>query len=110
MRTTGPWVTLRRAGAVRAPWPGEDSEFYAVEKSLPAREPSETHSEWLARVSPALPAMKRSQVQEALRLHQRYRFDPAGLAAAERNQLRDLCGTIRTWCTPAPGFPGAARS
>ena len=31
------------------------------------------------------------ELQEALRLHQRYRFDPAGLSRNERNRLRDLC-------------------
>jgi transglutaminase-like putative cysteine protease len=84
----------KAAEAERAHWPGEDSEFYALEKSLPARGPSETQSEWLARVAPALPAMKLSQVQEALRLHQRYRFDPAGLSRNERNRLRDLCRAL----------------
>jgi hypothetical protein len=29
--------------------------------------------------------------EEALRLHQRYRFDPRGLDAAERARLRELC-------------------
>jgi hypothetical protein len=81
----------KAAETMRVRWPGDDSEFYSVEKALPAREPSETQSEWLARVAPALPAMKLSLVQEALRLHQRYRFDPAGLPRNDRNRLRELC-------------------
>ena len=28
---------------------------------------------------------------EALRLHQRYRFDPKGLSGEERSRLRELC-------------------
>jgi transglutaminase-like putative cysteine protease len=71
--------------------PGEDSEFYAVEKFLPARESSETQAAWLARIAPNIPSKKLNPVQEALRLHQRYRFDPAGLSRNERNRLRELC-------------------
>jgi hypothetical protein len=64
--------------------PGGDSEFYAVAKTLPPRDAGETLSAWLARVAPG-------RHEEALRLHQRYRFDPKGLAAAERSRLRELC-------------------
>jgi hypothetical protein len=71
--------------------PGDDSEFYAVEKFLPPREASETQAAWLTRITPQLPSKKRTPVQEALRLHQRYRFDPAGLSRNERNRLRELC-------------------
>ena len=41
------------AVAARRRWPGEDSEFYRVEKSLPPRLPSETHAEWMRRIDPA---------------------------------------------------------
>jgi len=71
------------AAAVRE-FPGTDSEFYELVKPLPAREPGETLSAWLARVAPG-------RFDEALRLHQRYRFDPAGLKAQERARLRELC-------------------
>jgi hypothetical protein len=94
------WSVLRgrrvlreqRAGAVEKPrWPGEDSEFYAAEKALPARAREETQAAWLARIAAGLPPLKSSQVREALRLHQRYRFDPRGLTRNERNRLRELC-------------------
>ncbi|MBC7802585.1 MAG: transglutaminase domain-containing protein [Candidatus Parcubacteria bacterium] len=71
--------------------PGEDSEFYAVEKSLAPRAPGETHADWLERVSLTLPQPGLNQLREALRLHQRYRFDPQGIAVAERERLRELC-------------------
>jgi transglutaminase-like putative cysteine protease len=71
------------AGPARA-YPGADSEFYVLAKTLPPRAESETLSAWLARVAPA-------RHEEALRLHQRYRFDPRGLDAAERARLRELC-------------------
>ena len=76
------------------PHPGEDSEFYAVEKSLAERAPGETHAAWLARVAKALPAQRLEALRDALRLHQRYRFDPAGLAPAERSRLRELCAGL----------------
>lgn len=81
------------AGAAIAgqPYPGEDSEFYAVEKALSARLEGETHSAWIARISPGLAPARLENLRDALRLHQRYRFDPEGLAAAERDKLRELC-------------------
>lgn len=81
----------KAASVERRRYPGEDSEFYAVEKSLPPREPSETHAAWLARIASGFASQKLEQIREALRLHQRYRFDPEGISAAERNRLRELC-------------------
>ena len=63
------------------------------EKSLPARDPIETQAAWLARITPNLAEPQQAAVAEALRLHQRYRFDPAGLGEADRQRLRDLCAT-----------------
>ncbi|MBI1943080.1 MAG: transglutaminase domain-containing protein [Betaproteobacteria bacterium] len=82
------------AAAVRRRYPGEDSEFYALEKSLPQRELSETQSAWLFRVTKDLPQEKRETLRTALSLHQRYRFDPAGLAPPERGRLRELCRAL----------------
>ena len=65
-------------------YPGTDSEFYELTQTLPPRAAGETLSAWLARVAPG-------RHEEALRLHQRYRFDPKGLAAEERARLRELC-------------------
>jgi protein-glutamine gamma-glutamyltransferase len=75
-------------------FPGEDSEFYAVEKTLPLREQGETHAAWVARISASLTPAQMENLRDALRLHQRYRFDPAGLAVPERNQLRELCRAL----------------
>ena len=79
----------KAAAAQRRRYPGEDSEFYAVEKSLPERGASETHAAWLNRIEFSL--QNTTQIHEALRLHQRYRFDPAGLSRNDRNRLRELC-------------------
>ena len=74
-------------------WPGLDSEFYQLEVLFArrgvVRRAGETLSHWLRRAAtdPAL-AERRSGLQELLRLHYRYRFDPLGLDAAEREALR----------------------
>jgi hypothetical protein len=80
--------------AARERYPGEDSEFYAVEKSLAARAEGETQAAWLDRISSGLAPAQLQNLRDALRLHQRYRFDPEGLGAAERNQLRELCRSL----------------
>ena len=74
-------------------WPGLDSEFYQLEQRLMAsglrRKTGEPLSGWLARTQ-AEPVAKEVQqpLQELLRLHYRYRFDPQGLSRAERQRLR----------------------
>jgi hypothetical protein len=81
----------KAAAAARQRYPGEDSEFYALEKSLGRRESSETRSAWFYRVAKSLSEEKRQSLLAALRLHQRYRFDPRGIGAADRDRLRELC-------------------
>ncbi|HUN69469.1 MAG TPA: transglutaminase-like domain-containing protein [Burkholderiales bacterium] len=82
------------AAAARRRYPGEDSEFYAVEKALPARDAGETQAEWVKRIASRFPPQELNQLKAALLLHQRYRFDPQGLAATERNALRELCRSL----------------
>ena len=78
--------------AHRVTWPGLDSEFYELEKKLAARglprHLSEPLSEWLRRAAeePVLDEL-RAPLQELLRLHYRYRFDPHGLTPNQRAQL-----------------------
>ena len=91
------------SAAARPTYPGEDSEFYAVEKSLVPRAEGETHAAWIARISSDLTAAQLEQLRDALRLHQRYRFDPEGLAATERDQLRQLCCTLSARTQLNPG-------
>jgi hypothetical protein len=73
-------------------WPGLDSEFYLLERKLAARgvarQPSEPLSDWLTRAlaDPALVDL-RIPLQELLRLHYGYRFDPRGLSSKEREAL-----------------------
>jgi hypothetical protein len=79
----------RSGGGAAREFPGADSEFYELTKALPPREAGETLTGWLARVAPG-------RFDEALRLHQRYRFDPRGLTDAERARLKELgrAGTV----------------
>jgi len=93
------WRTLRgrRADTVAAGneaasiklWPGQDSEFYLIERRMAQlghpRQDAEAVTEWLARVAAPLDA---AALQQLARLHYRHRFDPAGLSAAERGTLR----------------------
>jgi hypothetical protein len=84
----------RASAAQRRRYPGDDSEFYAVEKTLPSRSLGEPHAAWLKRIAPDLRADRLPAMREALRLHQRYRFDPDGIAAHERARLRELCTAL----------------
>jgi len=73
--------------------PGLDSEFYRLEQKLvqmgTLREPGETLSIWLQRATkePRLADLKQP-LENVLRLHYRYRFDPGGLNPTERRALR----------------------
>jgi hypothetical protein len=88
----GPLAVVRRQG--------EDSEFYSVERTLAAREPGESQAAWLARIAPALEPSRAARVRDALRLHLRYRFDPAGLGRTERARLAALCGALAASAGP----------
>jgi len=72
---------------------GADSEFFLIERRLMhngfPRAPGETVMAWLTRIAPRLPPGKETaELAELARLHYRYRFDPAGLALADRERLR----------------------
>jgi len=83
----------QRAGA----GPGLDSEFYELERWLARRgwerQPHEPPARWLSRVRSGLSApLWTPELQEALLLHYRYRFDPRGLTETERQRLQALVG------------------
>lgn len=92
------------------PRPGEDSEFYLIERALArdglVRPPSEPTSAWLRRLTEAgarVPAAE--TLPTILALHCRYRFDPAGLGAGERAALRE---GVEAWLAArAAEAPGA---
>lgn len=93
-----------QTGAVARP--GLDSEFYQLENALAqrglTRQSHETLSDWLQRAmgDPAL-ANLRVELGELLRLHYRYRFDPRGLPASDRETLRREASSCLARLVPA---------
>jgi hypothetical protein len=93
------FILFKRGGRLRAAaprretasvvWPGHDSVFYRLEKTLSARglprQRSEALADWLDRAlaEPVL-APLRVPLGELLIVHYRYRFDPQGLSEAEK--------------------------
>lgn len=79
-------------------WQGTDSEFYAVERSLATqgwpRPDGAPLTAWLESIAAQLPGEQLPAIREALRMHQRYRFDPRGLTREDRLRLRALCAAI----------------
>ena len=89
---------MRKSNRTAAPvpdriWPGLDSEFYELERKLIkngfARQPGEPLMAWLARTvgDPAFSGVQ-APLQNLLRLHYRFRFDPEGLNNSDREALR----------------------
>jgi hypothetical protein len=74
-------------------WPGQDSEFYQLEKKIASRGlPRGEHeavADWVRRIigDPAINGAA-EPLRELLQLHYRYRFDPNGLSPEDRQQLR----------------------
>lgn len=90
---------LRRKGSAlrgdRPDWPGQDSEFYELERWLAARgrprQPAEPCGAWLRRIAAdASWSRWAPALAEIVQLHYRYRFDPRGLSHADRLRLRQL--------------------
>ena len=87
----------KSAAAREREWPGRDSEFYQLERRLAsyigARHGDEALLPWLeqAIAEPSL-ADLRGPLRGVLELHYRYRFDPRGLSATERESLRRVVG------------------
>ncbi|HEX7652050.1 MAG TPA: transglutaminase domain-containing protein, partial [Verrucomicrobiae bacterium] len=96
-------IIFRRRGKVQtgtrdkgrgqvADWPGLDSEYYGLEQAIAARGlprlPGESQLDWLNRalIDPSL-ADLRPTLWEVVQLHYRHRFDPLGLAPAQRAEL-----------------------
>jgi transglutaminase-like putative cysteine protease len=77
-------------------WPGLDSDFYSLERKLEKRGFGRNHNEtalqWIARIDGHVRVLN-GATREILSLHYRYRFDPAGIHPAEREQLKQLVRT-----------------
>ena len=72
---------------------GGDSEFYRLERALGARyrprEPHEALAAWLRELRSSLSPDQAEKISFLSDLHHRHRFDPVGLAPAERAALRE---------------------
>lgn len=73
--------------------PGQDSDLYRLEKRLRrkglGRRDWEPVTGWARRVGPSLKdEAAAGRLLELASLHDRYRFDPAGLSAEEREALK----------------------
>ena len=101
------------AGSAAPARAGNDSEFYGVERRLSElgfeRAPGEPLARWLAALAAAAPpAVATEPLRPLLDLHYRYRFDPAGLATAERQRLR---AESEAWLAAHhPTAPASARA
>jgi protein-glutamine gamma-glutamyltransferase len=73
---------------------GLDSEFYLIEQRLDElnlkRIASEPLQEWITRLNEELPESEFEILKSIITLHNRYRFDPQGIEATERETLRSL--------------------
>ncbi|MBI3606458.1 MAG: transglutaminase domain-containing protein [Nitrospirae bacterium] len=73
--------------------PGADSEWYRIARRLEdlgmPRQPGETQSRWVARLDGAGERpLSTESLRPILDLHDRYRFDPAGVSDAEKEVLK----------------------
>lgn len=77
-------------------WPGAESPFYQIVVALTtragSRPPGEGLEHWLRRIGVGETAEMKAMVG----WHQRWRFDPAGLSAAEQHRLAE---TVAGWLT-----------
>jgi hypothetical protein len=90
---------------------GVDSEFYRVERRLGElgfeRAPDQPLARWLdAVIAAAPPAVATAPLRPLLALHYRHRFDPLGLLAGERQQLR---AGVEAWLAAHRPGPASAR-
>ncbi len=81
------------------PLPGTDSEWYLLEPQLSAiggsRRPGEPSTLWLERIRHYFPINTNGELLlRIVDLHYRYRFDPEGISAEEREEMRHAVKTI----------------
>ncbi len=78
--------------------PGEDSEFYRIEKRLTelgfTRWPWEPLSRWIQRINAAQISSPTDLLPATLSLHYRYRFDPHGISESEKETLKS---SVQSW-------------
>lgn len=77
---------------------GDDSEIYELERALARRHGARSRGEplaaWMARLASMLDPATSQALTDAVTLHYRYRFDPAGIDADTRRALRATCRAV----------------
>ena len=89
-------------------WPGRDSAFYRVEAAILSRGydrfEGETLKAWISRIQGYLPEpVLRDRIKTLLALHYKYRFDPLGLSADEKERLARNADDILSGLNPQKG-------
>ncbi|RLA96123.1 MAG: hypothetical protein DRG83_17765, partial [Deltaproteobacteria bacterium] len=75
--------------------PGIDSDFYTIVETLIElgyeRQPWESMKEWIDKIgSSPLLENENGDLQQIVRRHYRYRFDPMGIKSGEKEKLTEL--------------------
>jgi hypothetical protein len=90
-------------------WPGLDSELFLIHGQLSggkfARLQNESLAEWQKRLEAA--SAGTSALRHIFRLHRRLRFDPRGLAAADRQRLKR---EVESWLAEFAAIPAGRES
>ena len=88
--------------------PGADSEFYLIADRLAAaglgRRSTEPVSTWISRLEEGHAPVATDTLRQIAQLHYRYRFDPEGIGADERQALR---ARVEAWLAARGGLVGA---
>ena len=102
-RRIGRARTEAARGEPAALHPGADSEFYLIADRLAVaglgRRSTEPVSTWISRLEEGHAPVATDTLRQIARLHYRYRFDPDGIGADERQALR---ARVEAWLA-APG-------
>lgn len=93
---------------------GLDSELYQIEQRLAEQDlqrwPAESWEQWRERLHEKIAEPYWLTFSDILALHYRYRFDPQGLSAAQRQQLRQLSQAWLVKFQSSEGRPSAVQS
>ena len=97
-------LQVPRAAQSKSRHAGHDSEFYLIERRIAQagipRRHEESITTWLARVEAAQHFQKPAPpLRDVVTLHYAYRFDPQGITAAQRRELKS---SVNAWLENAP--------
>ena len=90
----------------------QDSAIYQLERFLNQngyfRSEWETMAQWMERIGTSTqPSIRRRDIEQALALHYRYRYDPDGLAVQEKDQMESI---VSKWIAQYRDSKGSPRT